>query len=347
MENLLFETQKFSSGARPGSARMKDVAQRAGVSLMTVSLVLRDEETPRVSSETRARVLEAAKELRYVPNARAQNLRLGVTNVIGLYAGYGYVNVRIPFFTELVSGLQEGCERCGKDLLLHGTFRNRSVEQIYNELRDGRIDGLVVNMPATDPLARQLAGSHFPVVSVADPLPGLPAVVADDAAGGRLIARHLREKGHARCVYVTGDVEAISAERRRHAFLEAARQNGLQVREARLGAPNHANEDLWNDHKDWWPQQEPRVFVFWNDTSAYYFLSFCRQQGLRVPDDVAVIGFDGCPAPYEGFWSLTTVRAPWALAAQTAVELLNTLSKEQAVPAETVLPVELIVGETC
>ncbi len=325
---------------------MKDVAERAGVSLMTVSLALRDDQTPRISPETRARVLVAAKELRYVPNARAKGLRSGVTNVIGLYAGYGYVNVRTPFFTEIVSGLQEGCELYGKDLLLHGTFRNRSVDEIYNELRDGRIDGLIVNMPATDPLAQQLVEAHFPVVAVADPLPGLPSVVVDDAAGGRLIAQHLVEKGHRRCLYARGGIEVISAVRRRSAFLQSAAQLGLEVEEMRLESAPDASQKVMKHWLSLPPRQRPGAVVCWNDTSAYDLLSLCRLEGLRVPEDVAVIGFDGCPTPYDDFWSLTTIRAPWAHVAQTAVEHLNALLQGQAVPSETVLPVELVAGQT-
>src|SRR5688572_11862549 len=97
---------------------MKKVAERAGVSLMTVSLALRDDaQSSRLSKETRQHVREVARALRYRPNARGRALRSGQTNVIGLYAGYGYVNVRLPFFTEVVSGLQEGCEAFKKDLL--------------------------------------------------------------------------------------------------------------------------------------------------------------------------------------------------------------------------------------
>ncbi len=346
MNPIVSDAQKFSPATRNGSARLKDVAERAGVSLMTVSLVLRDAETPRVSPDTRARVLQAAKELRYVPNARAQVLRSGVTNVIGLYAGYGYVNVRTPFFTEIVSGLQEGCELFGKDLLLHGTFRNRSVDEIYNELRDGRIDGLIVNMPATSPLAQQLAEAHFPVVAVGDPLQGLPAVEVDNEAGGRFIAEHLMEKGHARCLYVSGSIEPISAQRRRGAFLGCALENGLEVQEMRLSSAPDASQELMNHWLSLEPQQRPSAVVCWNDTTAYDFLALCRQEKVRVPEDVAVIGFDGCPTPYNDFWSLTTVRAPWAHAAQTAVEHLNALLQGQTVPAETILPVEFVAGQT-
>ena len=340
------DTQKFTVGNRAGSARLKDVAEHSGVSVMTVSLVLRDNETQRVSSETRARVLQAAKALRYVPNARAQGLRSGVTNVIGLYAGYGYVNVRTPFFMEIVSGLQEGCERHNKDLLLHGTFRNRSEEDVFNELRDGRIEGLVVSMPPTSPLAQQLVDAHFPVIAVADPIAGLPSVVVDNVAGGRLVAQHLVEKGHSRCLYLSAETEPTSAQQRQKAFLQTARANGVEVQEMCYGSEPGTGPALIEHWLGLAPGQRPQSVVCWNDTTAYAFLALCRLAGVRVPEDLAVIGFDGCPTPYDGFWSLTTVRAPWARSAEIAVELLSDLLQGKNVARETVLPVEFVPGQT-
>jgi DNA-binding LacI/PurR family transcriptional regulator len=325
---------------------MKKVAERAGVSMMTVSLALRgDTNATRISEETRQRVLDAAKALRYRPNARGRALRSGFTNVIGLYAGYGFVNVRLPFFTEIVSGLQEGCEQFKKDLLLHGTFHGDTAEDIFTELADGRIDGLVVHMPSDNPMAERLVDSHLPAVAVADSLADIPSVVVDDAAGSRLLADYLKERGYRRGFYLSSNLPAVSTRRRRDAFLNAAAHIGLRADEIPADTPEWDDaflRDLLGPESG----REPTVIVCWNDQSAYSLIAYCRQCGLRVPEDVAVVGFDGCPTPYDGVWSLTTIRAPWADAARIAVEHLDTLINGGKVPKETVLPVELRPGNT-
>lgn len=332
---------------RHSMVKMKDVADRAGVSVMTVSLVLRGSASrSRISQETCQRVLDAAKELRYLPNARGRALRSGYTNIIGLYAGHGFVNVRLPFFTEIVSGLQEGCEQVKKDLLLHGIFHGHTPEDIFTELADGRIDGLVVNMPPDDPLAQWLADSRFPVIAIADALPDIPSVVVDDAAGSRLLAEHLQSRGYRRGIYLSSEVRPVSTIRRRDAFLQRAAALGMAVEE--IGAANGQRLDDGYLHAllAQAPRHEPTAIVCWNDTSAYEMLAYCRLNGIRVPEDVAIVGFDGCSTPHDSVWALTTVRAPWAEAARTAVLYLDTLLKGKSVPPETVLPVELIRGQT-
>jgi DNA-binding LacI/PurR family transcriptional regulator len=326
---------------------MKDVAERAGVSVMTVSLVLSGN-TPgsRVSEETRRRVQEAARELRYRPNARARALRSGVTNIIGLYAGYGWLNVRLPFYTEIVSGLQDGCEEFKKALLLHGAFRGQTPEDIFTELADGRIDGLVVNMPADDPLAERLASSHFPVVAVADALPRIPSVVVDDAGGSRMLVEYLAGRGHQRLVYFSGETHPLSAVRRRDAFFAAAAERSLEVREICLAGETSLGEYFTRDLLPRDRRERPTALVCWHDGTAFSVLAYCRRYGLRVPEEVAVVGFNGCSTPMDGLWSLTTIRAPWAAAARTAVEYLNTILGGESVPRETVLPVEFIQGHT-
>lgn len=327
---------------------MKKVAERAGVSIMTVSLALRgDASGSRISEETRQRVLEAARALRYRPNARGRALRSGCTNTIGLYAGYGYVNVRLPFFTEVVSGLQEGCEQFKKDLLLYGIFHGYTPEDIFTELADGRIDGLVVKMPPEDPVAERLLDSQLPVVAVADPLPGIPSVVVDDAPGSRLLARHLIERGYRRLVYVGCRGAVIPAMRRREAFLQTAAEAGLEVEEAEEILPHTPGSyDAFLQSLLASERQTPAAIVCWNDQVALQVLADCRRQRIRVPEEIAVAGFDGCPTPSEDVWSLTTVRAPWAAAARTAVQYLNDLLEGKSLPQETVLPVELIPGHT-
>jgi len=326
---------------------MKDVAEHAGVSAMTVSLVLRGgAASARISADTRRRVLDSAKALEYQPNALGRALRSGVTNIIGLYAGYGYVNVRLPFFTEIVSGLQEGCEQVKKDLLLHGVFHGATPEDVFNELADGRIDGLIVNMPPDNPLARRLAGSNLPAVAVADPLPNIPSVVVNDAEGARLLVDYLASRGHHRVMYRGSSVGAISAVRRRQAFVEAAAACGMEIEEFGVDGGLHRDHPGVDDLLQRAPGQRPTAAACWSDTSAYEMVAHCRRQGIRVPEDMAIVSFDGCATPFDNVWSLTTIRAPWARVARTAVLYLDSLLKGETVPHETILPVEFVPGHT-
>jgi DNA-binding LacI/PurR family transcriptional regulator len=322
--------------------KLQDVADRAGVSAMTVSLALRGGPgSQRMSDDTRARILQVAQELSYSPNARARALRLGKTNVIGLYAGHGFVNVRAPFFSELISGLQEGCELVRKDLLLHGVFHGSSSEDIFRELVDGRIDGLIVTMPRKDPLAKLLADSSFCVVAVADPLQNMPGVVVDDAAGSRMIAEHLHELGHRRTVYVLGTAQPISSQRRRDAFLSVASDMGMEVL-IRCLTEETENAAFVDDILS----TGATAVVCWNDNVAQWFFEVCRERGVAVPDRLAIVGFDGCPTPFQNPNPLTTIVAPWSDVAREAVLCLDSLIKGEPVPPETVLPVRLVRGNT-
>ena len=320
---------------------MRDVAERAGVSVMTVSLALRGgRDDKRVSPETLERVREVAAELGYTHNARARALRLGRTNVIGLYAGHGYVNVRIPFFTEVVSGLQEGCEEVKRDLLLHGVFHGTSEEAIMRELADGRIDGLIVTLPQTSSLVPLLANSSFAVVSIADDLPGVPSVVVDEADGARQIAEHLYGLGHRSVVYVTSaDGGIVSAETRMARFVEVADELGIRLFMVRPSATGIEVAQLAQS-------TGASAVVAWNDLSAFRLLSDWQRAGIRVPRDLSLVGFDGVPLPYGLPNPLTTVAAPWAEVAKTAVRLLDDHLNGRSVPSRTQLPVRLVAGTT-
>lgn len=322
-------------------AKLQDVAERAGVSVMTVSLALREDGAKRMSSETRERVLKAAKELRYQPNARARAFRLGKTNVIGLYAGYGYINVRTPFFTEIVSGLQEGCERVRKDLLLHGIFHGTSPDDIYLELADGRIDGLVVTMPAHDPLGEKLLRSGLPVVAVSDAIEGLPCVVVDDVGGMREIVLHLHAKGHRRIEFVMSPAQPVSGLRRRDEFLRVCAERGIEPSVVVQETEEAATELVMGARA-----RGVTALACWNDVVARRLLDMARREGLRVPEDLSITGFDGCPLPFDDPFPLTTVVAPWADAACRSVELLDAMLRGEEAPSETVLPVRFAPGST-
>jgi DNA-binding LacI/PurR family transcriptional regulator len=292
-----------------------DVARRAGVSTMTVSNVLSSNRLRQrhVSEETRQRVMAVVREMNYRPNANAVSLRSRRTNIIGVYAGYGYINPENAFLAAILGGLHEGCDLHQKDLLIHGTFRGSSVADIYAELADGRIDGLVLYTPILDPLVERLANSALPVVALADAVPILPSVVVDDALGGRLQAEYLAGKGHRRVKYLCSSGQQESTVRRQRAFCRAACDFGMEVteqpcRHVRNGPHISEEEARWLDMP---PGVRPTAAVCWNDPTAYDLLEHCQRRELRVPEELAIVGFDGV-FPTRGLRQrLTTIRAPW------------------------------------
>lgn len=325
--------------------RMKDVAERAGVSVMTVSLVLRGGTSgDRISDETRRRVLDATRDLQYRPSALGRALRSGQTNILGLYAGYGYINVRLPFFTEIVSGLQEGCERVQKDLLLHGIFHGTTVEDIYNELADGRIDGLIVNIAQDNPLAERLRVSQLPAVAIADSIQGVPSVIVDEAEGGRILAQHLAERGHKRVVYFNSPLGVTSAIQRFSAFCSAAAILGMSVEEVPLHDSLRPDDTIITDLLG--RANKPTAAVCWIAGTAYDLIANCKAHEIRIPADLTIVAFDGHSTPQDAIWSLSAVRAPWAQVARTAVLLLDSVLKGESVPEQTILPLEFIPGST-
>jgi DNA-binding LacI/PurR family transcriptional regulator len=327
-----------------------DVASAAGVSKMTVSNVLSNNQASHrhVSQQTRERVLAAVQTLRYRPNANALSLRRRCTNIIGVYTGHGYINAENAFLAALIGGLQEGCDRHEKDLLVHGAFPGRSAADIYAELADGRIDGLALYSPTDDPLGKLLSDSHLPVVALTDAVPGLPAVVVDDVQGARLTMEYLAAKGHRHIIYQACTQPLMSAVRRLEACCEFGRANGMQVKVQ--PTPHFRNRAHISDEAVTWLDlpvgQRPTAAVCWNDLTAYDLLEQCERRGLRAPEDVAIVGFDDVISLRGMRRRLTTIHAPWAEVARTAIDLLVRQFAGEEIAPETVLPVHLVLGDT-
>ncbi|MCC6730238.1 MAG: LacI family DNA-binding transcriptional regulator [Chthonomonadales bacterium] len=333
---------------RPGGRRVssRDVASKAGVSQSTVSLVLNGRTDARISEETRGRVLAAAAELRYVPSAAARSLRRGRTGILGFYCGHHYMDACIPFVGQVITGLQRGCDAHGRSLLLHGKHAGLAPEAIYAELANGRVDGLILFTTPSDPLVDLLAASTLPVVAIVDAIPGIPSVGVDDDGGGREQAGHLAARGHRRVLYQTLPNEHVSVEARREAFEREARSLGIHVR-VRCGAPMTGRPDE-GALADLTARGDgrPSAVVCWADECAHWLLAACAERERRVPDDLAIVGFDGVPMQAEPVLRLTTVKAPWQHVAETAVSLLMDRLSGKEVPRQTTLPVTFVIGNT-
>ncbi len=326
---------------------MSDVARLAGVNRVTASVALNGSPRggTRVSEATRQRVLKAARELGYTPSAIALALRNQRTNIIGFYTGHERLNTHDPFTATVLNSLQACCHKHRQDLLMFGSYERDSVEEIYASLSSGKIDGLIFLPSPRSPEMDQLLDSHLPVVAIANSVPNVVSVLVDDESGSHLLAQYLAQKGHRRVMYRADTDDHASTRCRQDAFIKTGKTLGM---------------DIVVTHGDWEgnlqpeeialltspPGLRPTAVACWLDLHAYFLLDQCPRLGLQVPRDLAVVGFDGILPRIRPAHSLTTIRAPWAAVAETAVDLLMALLNGEDVAQKTVFPVELVIGET-
>ena len=316
---------------------IRDVAARAGVSFTTVSKVLNDRPGDRTAAETRRRIRQAAEELDYQPNAVAQSLRSRRTDSIGFYTGLICPDMTDPFQAAVFNGLHQGCQAHNKDLLIHRKFYGHPPEDVYKDLLNRKVDGIVLPAWCDDVIVQRLVAAAFPAVGIAAPDAGLPSVYVDSPNGFRQVAAYLAAQGHKRVLYRTQRLDLLTdiddIRRRRHAFEQAAAQHGMAVV---VSDSNEAGDITEREEAILFgPRpQRPTAAACWNDRYAYQTVAFCWRHGMQVPGDLAVTGFDDFPVPFSLPYRLTTVSAPWAECASAAVGLVAAMMKGESIPAK-------------
>jgi DNA-binding LacI/PurR family transcriptional regulator len=330
-------------GAEPRrQPTIRDVARRAGVSVATVSRVLND--IPVVRTEMRDRVLEAIAELGYRPSSTARSLSLGRSQAIGVVA---------PFFTtpSVVERLRGVSRRAGHHgyglMLLDVETPEQRAGAFRNFARLDRVDGLlVISLPLLDDEVAAIERDRLPVVMVDIGHPRVPHVVIDDVRGGELAAEHLLARGHRRIGFVGDQAENpfgfTSSENRRRGFRRALRRAGVRAAPELEARGRHGREEARElaDALLRRPDRPTAIFAA-SDTQAVGVLEAARALDLRVPEDVAVIGFDDIElaAPL----GLTTVRQPLAQSGARGADLL--LAAITGAPRETERLDALVVVE--
>lgn len=343
------ETKAISNG-QTKSVTLTEIARQAGVSLGAASVALNGSNSNLgVSQATRERIIQVAADLNYRPNAVARSLRNRRTHVVAFYnAQEGVFDPRYPFYAAILAGVQAGCAEQKMHLLIHGNFEDQSDDDIFLMLHNGQIDGLVLYVREVTPLVKRLVESHLPVVTVAEQVPGLPYVGIDEEQGGRLIAQHLAEKGYKRVLYRSGqeDVLPLTQQQRMQAFRDEAISLGLDVNvvgtNPKTNLPSAEEETLLLSNDP----ERPDVIACWGDVSADGIAAFCMDNGISIPESIALVGFDNFPSLERPALRLTTVHAPWLEVARTAVGLLAEQCKGKEVPPTTILPVSLVEGDT-
>ncbi|SER39581.1 DNA-binding transcriptional regulator, LacI/PurR family [Mycobacterium sp. 88mf] len=288
---------------------LHDVAQHAGVSRALVSIVMRD--APGASAATRERVRRAADEIGYRPDLRARMLRSQRSNLLGVVFTAGQ-----EFHAGLVDGVYRAAEMRGYDVLLSCVTPHHDERRAVRTLLDDRVEALV--LIGTELPVRELVDidTRLPVVAMARKVCGVDAVRNDDTFGAGLAVGHLAERGHTAITYLDGGRAPGAAERRKGVRRAAAAagivvtlvDGGTTEREGAAAAAALCAE----------PSLPTAVFAF-NDRCALGFVDVAIRAGIRIPQDVSVVGFDDSPLAGLAHVDLTTVGQDSAQLAELAV----------------------------
>ncbi len=303
---------------------VKDVAQAAGVSLGTVSNVLNRPE--RVTAATRQRVEQAMVQLGFVRNEAARHLRAGRSKTIGFVV----LDATNPFFSDVAKGAEEGAARGDYALFLCNTDNREEREHRYlTRLQELRVAGILVTpFDADDPFLRRLTARGIPVVSV-DRTPStadLCAVAVDNELGGRLAAEHLLDLGHEAIAFVGGPHSIGQVHERwlgaRAAMVAAGlderRLTRMDTEAPSVAGGRHAGERLAGLPA----ARRPTAAFCANDLLALGLLQQCVALGIRVPDDLAIVGYDDIEFASAAAVPLTSIRQPRRDLGLTAARLL-------------------------
>ncbi|MFN8163662.1 MAG: LacI family DNA-binding transcriptional regulator [Solirubrobacterales bacterium] len=328
---------------------MKDVADHAGVSLSTVSYVVND--SGPVASERRARVLDAIRLLNYTPNESARNLKRQSASTIGLVVP----DLANQYFALVAEGVERAAsERDVLVVLCVPQATGKSDDHYAKLLRSQRLDG-VVYLSATGTLPTlilELSRSGA-VVLVDEQLPGfeLPAVVSDNRRGAREVAQHVLGHGHQRIAVIGGPAPLWSAEQRLAGYREAlaaARHNPDEIPLLTGDYRQESGFELALRALAGDPAERPTALICANDLMAIGALEYCKSAGIRVPEDVSIVGFDDVPVSALVTPRLTTTRQPahdlGAAAAILLFDLIDEIDSEPVAPFPTTLMERESVG---
>lgn len=326
---------------------IKDVARMAKVSISTVSRVIN--KSPSVKSASKARVLQAVKDLHFQPSVSAQRLATGKSNVVALVIPR-YEGIFYSFYAlELIRGI--GTLTCALklDLLLHLTESNSSLNLkgvggvIFADIIANRLqleDALNCGIPSV------LINNYAEDLNVT-------CLAIDNKKGAEEAVNYLIGLGHRKIAHITGDIVTQAASHRLSGYLAAMDKHKIAPRpdyvintDYSRGQARSAAEKLLK-----LPDRPTAIFVA-SDSMALEVITVARELGIRIPQDLSVVGFDDNPSGLYGPVALTTVRQPLVKMAQDSVKELNSLildknSGKNAPARKIFLPTELVIRESC
>jgi LacI family transcriptional regulator len=324
--------------------RLKDIAKKAGVSIMTVSKALRDE--PDVSTDTKARINLLAQEMGYVPDSTAQGLRNRSTKLFGLAIS----SLTNPVFTRIVLAIEERAHALGYDVLLGHTLNLPEREEAcIRRFLSRRVDGLflspVYRMANEAPIYQELQARRIPTVLLGHTTSFCNQFVnveTDDLAAGHAVTEHLLKLGHRRIAFLAGPPAAPWSHERFEGYRRALREHGLDVDDKLVFQAGRTIDDGRKAVLQMIGETSDATAVqAVNDLVAVGCAEEFISQGLTVPDDISVAGFGDTVVAEHFRVPLTTTHQPKYRLGQAAVDSMQQLLRGQR-PGPKRLPAALI-----
>jgi len=318
---------------------MDDVASVAGVSRALVSLVMRG--SPKVSERRRSAVLLAASELGYRPNAAARALAERRSNTFGVVIN----DLHNTFFADVADGIHDEARAHGYRVLLNAAWRRDVDEQVAIEsFLEHRVDAVLLLGTRLGLPTLQEAAKAVPTVVIGSEAAGIDVVVNDDERGGELAADHLIELGHTDIAHIDGGIGA-GATSRRGGFVAAVEAQGLRPTVVPGDFTDESGAAAAGQLLDL--DQLPTAVFVANDLAAVAAIDRLEGAGLRVPDDISVVGYDNTAIASLSHIGLTTVNQPRQAMGRVATRCaLERLDGGRRAAVTHVLEPELVIRQT-
>lgn len=327
---------------------LEDIAKLSGVSRSTVSRVINHD--PNVKEETRMKVQEVIDHIDFQPNLAAKGLVSGKTNIIGVLIPTSVMKIfSDPYFPRLLQGISSACNALGYSVMLwlsEPEYERRMVSRI---LHNGLIEGVIIaSVPTNDTIVNSLIDSNKPFFMVGrHPVLDVSCLDVDNIQAVRNAVLHLAHIGYKRIATITGDMNQISGIDRFQGYVNGLKDAKLLFNRLLVAEGDFSEEGGYKCMQRLIKQKPEAVFIA-SDMMAYGAMRAIREANLRIPEDIAIVGFDDLSSSANTTPPLTTVRQPipkmGMLAAEALIEMIESGSSEKR---RVVVDTELVVRQSC
>lgn len=328
---------------------LEDVALKAGVSHTTVSLVLHGDK--KISEKTRTRVLAAIEQMNYHPNYNARSLAKGKTNTIAVMASF-YSSF---FAMDILKGIEDEVVKTEYDLNQYSTRgdKDRELKQVKSILYGRRADGMIILslQPEIETL-KEFKDAGMPVVMIERRIEGISSVRTDNEKGAWMAVQHLIKTGRKKIGIIHGHLDCydcINAKERHAGFIKSLKDHGAVYDKNHSAGTWYGFDDGVKACREIFDRgsRPDAVFCASGDPVALGFMKEASRLGIKIPSDMAIVGYDDMLASSMVSPSLTTIRQPIVKMGKEALDIIvKTINNELKEPVTTTFEPELIVRES-